>query len=69
MEMTAFNATIILTAFTILFILMDEYIAKPLRRRRLEERRESDPAARKLLEVAEKAAQTIAAREKAAAKK
>ncbi len=69
MEMTAFNATIILTIFTVLFILMDEYIAKPLRRRRLEERRERDPKARALLEVAEKAAQLIAEREKAAAKK
>ncbi len=69
MEMTAFNATIILTVFTVLFILMDEYIAKPLRRRRLEERRESDPEARKLLEVAEKAARMIAEREKAAAAK
>lgn len=69
MEMTAFNATIILTVFTVIFILMDEYVAKPIRRRRLEARRESDPKARALLEVAEKAARLIAEREKAAAKK
>ena len=67
MEMTAFNATIILTVFTVLFILMDEYIAKPLRRRRLEERRESDPHALTLRLVAQTGARRIAARQTAAA--
>jgi flagellar biosynthesis/type III secretory pathway M-ring protein FliF/YscJ len=65
MEMTAANASIILIVFTIIFILMDEYVAKPIRRKRLEARRDRDPEARKLLEVAEKAAQIIAEREKA----
>ena len=39
--------------FTVGFILMDEYIAKPIRRRRLEARAKTDPKARRALEIAE----------------
>jgi hypothetical protein len=46
--------------FTIAFILMDEYVAKPLRRRRLERRAATEPKVRKALEIAE----MVAARQK-----
>lgn len=52
MEITFENAGIFLIAFTIAFILMDEYIAKPIRRRRLVERAKTDPKIRRALEIA-----------------
>jgi hypothetical protein len=52
MEITFSNAGIFLILFTIAFILMDEYIAKPIRRRRLEERAKTDPKVRRALEIA-----------------
>jgi hypothetical protein len=60
MEITFANAGIFLILFTIAFILMDEYIAKPLRRRRLERRAVNEPKVRKALEIAE----MVAARER-----
>ncbi len=60
MEITFANAGIFLILFTIAFILMDEYIAKPLRRRRLERRAVNEPKVRRALEVAE----MVAARER-----
>ena len=51
-ELDAKSAGIFLVVFTILFILMDEYIAKPLRKRRLETRAETEPEIRKVLEIA-----------------
>jgi hypothetical protein len=53
MEINFSNAGIFLILFTIGFILMDEYIAKPIRRRRLEARAKTDPKARRALEIAE----------------
>ena len=53
MEITFSNAGIFLVLFTIGFILMDEYIAKPIRRRRLEERAKTDPKARRALDISE----------------
>jgi hypothetical protein len=52
MEITFSNAGIFLILFTIAFILMDEYVAKPIRRRRLEERAKTDPKVRRALEIA-----------------
>ena len=53
MEITFANAGIFLILFTFAFILMDEYVAKPLRRRRLERRAVTEPKVRKALEIAE----------------
>ena len=52
MEITFANAGIFLIAFTIAFIMMDEYIAKPIRRRRLETRAKTEPKVRRALEIA-----------------
>jgi hypothetical protein len=57
MEITFSNAGIFLILFTIAFILMDEYVAKPLRRRRLERRAHTEPKVRRALEIAEMVAQ------------
>jgi hypothetical protein len=56
MEITFSNAGVVLILFTIAFILMDEYIAKPLRRRRLERRAATEPKVREALEIAKKVA-------------
>jgi hypothetical protein len=53
MEISFANAGIFLILFTFAFILMDEYVAKPLRRRRLERRAVTEPKVRKALEIAE----------------
>ena len=55
--MTLVGTTLFLTLFTIAFILMDEYIAKPIRHRRMVEQAKTDPevaAALKLGEEVEK---------------
>jgi hypothetical protein len=52
MEITFENAGIFLIFFTIAFILMDEYVAKPIRRARLEKRAKTEPKVRKALEIA-----------------
>jgi hypothetical protein len=62
MEINFSNAGIFLIFFTIAFILMDEYIAKPWRRTRLERLAKTDPKVREALEVAAR----VAAREKGA---
>jgi len=56
MEIDFSNAGIFLLVFTILFILMDEYVAKPIRRRRLEARAKTDPKVRRALDIAEEVA-------------
>lgn len=56
MEMNFYSASVFLVLFTAAFILMDEYIAKPIRRRRWEGRRDIDPEVRKALETAERVA-------------
>lgn len=56
MEISFYNAGIFLVLFTIGFILMDEYVAKPLRRKRLERRAVTEPKVRKALEVAARVA-------------
>ena len=61
MEISFSNAGVFLILFTIAFILMDEYIAKPLRRRRLERRALTEPKVREALAIAER----VAARERA----
>ena len=60
MEFSFSNAGVFLIFFTIAFILMDEYIAKPLRRRRLERRALTEPKVREALAIAER----VAARER-----
>jgi hypothetical protein len=52
MEITFANAGIFLILFTIGFILVDEYVAKPMRRRRLENRAKTEPKVRRALEIA-----------------
>jgi len=52
MEITFSNAGIFLLLFTVGFILMDEYIAKPMRRRRWENLAKTDPKVRRALEIA-----------------
>jgi hypothetical protein len=56
MEVTFGNAGLFLIFFTVAFILMDEYIAKPIRRSRLERLAKTDPKIRRALEIAEEVA-------------
>ena len=56
MEIDFSNAGVFLIVFTVGFILMDEYIAKPIRRRRLEARAKTEPKVRRALEIAEEVA-------------
>ena len=51
--MTLFGTTAFLTLFTIAFILMDEYIAKPIRHRRMVKKAETDPEVKRALEIGE----------------
>lgn len=48
------NTSIFLIAFTVLFILMDEYIAKPYRHRQMQKRAKIDPEVREALELSDK---------------
>jgi len=54
MEIDFSNAGIFLIVFTVAFILMDEYIAKPIRRRRMQEKAKTDPEVRRALEIADR---------------
>ena len=56
MDVTFENAGLFLVLFTVAFILMDEYIAKPIRRARLEKRAKTEPRVREVLEIAKKVA-------------
>ncbi len=56
MEITFGNAGLFLIFFTIAFILMDEYVAKPIRRSRLERRAKTEPKVKRALEIAEQVA-------------
>ena len=56
MEITFENAGLFLIFFTIAFILMDEYVAKPIRRSRLEKRALTEPKVKRALEIAEEVA-------------
>ena len=51
--MTLIGTSLFLTIFTIAFILMDEYIAKPIRHKRMVEKAKTDPEVRAALEVGE----------------
>jgi hypothetical protein len=49
-----FGSTLVyLVVFTILFILMDEYIAKPYRHYQMKKRAETDPETREALRISE----------------
>ena len=50
-HLNIWNTMIYLVVFTILFILMDEYIAKPYRHRQMEKRAEHDPHVREALRI------------------
>jgi hypothetical protein len=54
--MNFYTASLILLVFTFAFIAMDEYIAKPIRRRRLEQKAKTDPQVRRALEIADEVA-------------
>ena len=51
--MTLIGTSLFLTVFTIAFILMDEYIAKPIRHKRMVEMAKTDPEVKAALEVGE----------------
>ena len=51
--MNFYSASLFLLFFTFAFIAMDEYIAKPMRRRRLQQKAKTDPEVRRALEIAE----------------
>ena len=50
--MNFYTASLFLLFFTFAFIAMDEYIAKPIRRRRMQEKAKTDPLVRRALEIA-----------------
>ncbi len=51
--MNFYSASLFLLFFTFAFIAMDEYIAKPIRRKRLIEKAKTDPDIKRALEIAE----------------
>jgi hypothetical protein len=51
--MNFYTAGLFLLFFTFAFIAMDEYIAKPIRRKRLIEKAKTDPEIKRALEIAE----------------
>jgi hypothetical protein len=52
--MNFYTGSLFLLFFTFAFIAVDEYIAKPLRRRRMQEKAKTDPEVRRALEIAER---------------
>ena len=52
--MNFYTASLFLLFFTFAFIAMDEYIAKPSRRKRLIEKAKTDPEIKRALEIAER---------------
>jgi hypothetical protein len=54
--MNFYTASLFLLFFTFAFIAMDEYIAKPIRRKRLIEKAKTDPEIKRALEIAEEVA-------------
>jgi len=52
--MNFYTGSLFLLFFTFAFIAMDEYIAKPIRRRRMQEKAKTDPEVRRALEIAER---------------
>ena len=52
--MNFYTASLFLLFFTFAFIAMDEYIAKPIRRKRLIEKAKTDPEIKRALEIAER---------------
>ncbi len=52
--MNFYTGTLFLLFFTFAFIAMDEYVAKPIRRRRMQEKAKTDPEVRRALEIAER---------------
>jgi hypothetical protein len=53
-SLNIYNTSILLVVFTIAFILADEYIAKPIRLRRMRERAKTDPEVRAALELSDR---------------
>ena len=51
--MNFYTASLFLLFFTFAFIAMDEYIAKPIRRKRMQAKAKHDPQVRRALEIAE----------------
>jgi len=52
--MNFYTASLFLLFFTFAFIAMDEYIAKPIRRKRLIEKAKTDPEIKRALEITER---------------
>jgi hypothetical protein len=52
--MNFYTGSLFLLFFTFAFIAVDEYIAKPLRRRRMLEKAKTDPEVRRALEIADR---------------
>ncbi|MGH7899658.1 MAG: hypothetical protein ACREQQ_17015 [Candidatus Binatia bacterium] len=61
--MNMYRAALFLLFFTFAFIAMDEYIAKPVRRKRMKERAKTDPLVKRALEVAEEVERREAAKQ------
>ena len=51
--MSLLGTTLFLVVFTVVFILMDEYVAKPIRHRRMVQKAKTDPDVRKALQIGE----------------
>jgi len=54
--MNFYTASLFLLFFTFAFIAMDEYIAKPIRKKRMQEKAKTDPAVKRALDIAEEVA-------------
>ena len=52
--LNVYNTSVLLIVFTILFVLMDEYLAKPIRLRRMREKAKTDPEVRQALELSDR---------------
>ena len=52
-HLNIWNTMIYLVVFTVLFILMDEYIAKPYRHSQMMKRAEHDPGVREALRISD----------------
>jgi hypothetical protein len=61
--MNFYTASLFLLFFTFAFIAMDEYIAKPIRRKRLIQKAKTDPEIKRALEIAERVEREHAAQQ------
>ena len=53
-SLDVWSTAAILVGFTIVFILLDEFVAKPVRRYRMEQKAKTDPVVREALEISDR---------------